>query len=105
MKIEKFKCESCGKIVSVNREHIKIITTGIEFILETSDIRDSDKIAYISEHESGSNFGRVILLDTDIISSILNQIFICCADRNWELLWEKQEELKENKTSSGTIKS
>lgn len=83
MKIEKFKCESCGKTVSVNREHIKVINTGIEFILDTSDIRDSDKIAYLSEHEAGSNFGRVILPDTDIISSILNQIFICCAGRTW----------------------
>lgn len=90
MKIEKFKCEQCGKTVSVNREHIEIINMGIVFILKTSDIRDSDKIAYLSRYESGSDNGRVILPDTDVISSILNNIFICCSNRNWTLLPDEE---------------
>ena len=81
--LEKFKCESCGKIVNVNRKDIKLIIIGIESILKTPDIRDNDKVAYISDSEAGSHFGRVILPDTEIISSILNQIFICCPDRDW----------------------
>ena len=86
MEIEKFKCKSCGKTVSVNREHIEIINMGIEFILKTSDIRDFDKIAYLSRYESGTDNGRVILPDTDNVSSILNNIFICCKDRNWTIV-------------------
>jgi hypothetical protein len=91
MKSEKFECMSCGKTASINREHIEIINMGIEFILKTSDIMDFDKIAYLSRYESGSDNGRVILPDTDNISSILNNIFTCCKDRNWELSGETNE--------------
>ncbi|MDD3813267.1 MAG: hypothetical protein PHZ02_01365 [Desulfocapsaceae bacterium] len=90
-----FRCGTCGTTVSVSEEAIKMITTGIEFILKTPDINDRHKIAYLSDHEVGTNFGRVILPETEIIEVILNQILICGADRNWE---EVPQVPKEEKT-------
>lgn len=90
MEIEKFKCISCGKTLSVNREYIEMISMGIESIIENSEIIRSDKVVSISEDESGSNFGKVILKSTDIISSILNNIFICCPYGNWKSIQEEE---------------
>lgn len=86
-KYEVFRCQSCGESITVDRDHMRTIELGINLVLENANIRDSKKISYISEYEAGVNFGRLIVPDIDIMSKILNNIIICCPDRNWK--WEQ----------------
>jgi len=83
-----YKCGSCGESVTISEEHIELIKKIVWFVIWDTNIDESKKAIFIDKTESEIAMKRKIISEQEIISVMLNKIFVCCQNPDWKIQYE-----------------